>query len=253
MVDTLLRKQRLSIMGAAHKGGPLPISEELGIGIAAAALSKLFSAPLSNIVTRKQTSAMLYPNAKPPSFVDIYQDIMREKGITGFWSGYSASLLLTLNPSITYIMYEMSKPHYVDFKGGSMNKFDTFFLAALCRAAATTLTYPMNVVRIRSQMEDGGDDLVIEDTWEAPSTSRSGKSVRAEKIHHKKQSDARYYRSLKQASGIVELISEIIRREGISALYVGLKGTLAKSFFSHSTSYLISGLGVANVIQVLPC
>lgn len=231
----MLRKQRLRIMGPSHRGGPLPISEELGIGIAAMALAKLFSSPMSNIVTRKQTSAMLYPHAKTPSFVNIYQDIMREKGITGFWSGYSASLLLTLNPSIMFVMYEVSKPYYVEWKGGNMGKFDTFLLAALARAAATALTYPMNIIRIRTQMEDNSEDLFVDDMFD--SSSHHGK--RSSSKGHKKHHEMKYYRSLRQASGVVELIADIVKREGISALYVGLLGSLTKGFFSHSMKFPI--------------
>jgi hypothetical protein len=204
--------------------------EELTIGIAAAALSGLASTPLSNIVTRKQTHAMLYPGAKHPGFGDIYHDIMREKGITGFWSGYAASLLLTFNPSITFLLYEAAKPHIQSRRGGHMDKFDVFMLAALCKAAATTLTYPLNIIRVRSQMNDGGEE------WEGmlEGTASSSREVHTTKSrHHGKGLGSRYRRTIRQASGVIELISEIVRREGISALYVGLGSALFKGFFTH--------------------
>jgi hypothetical protein len=188
------------------------------------------STPFSNIVTRKQTAAMLFPGAKPPSFSEIYHDIMREKGVTGFWSGYTASLLLTFNPSITFLLYEYAKPHIIEHKGGSLDKMDIFLLAALCKAAATALTYPMNVIRIRSQMDDGVDE------WDGimDSSTSNVKGVHVSRGRAARNKiDAHYRRAVRRASGIVDLLSEIVKREGISALYVGLGGTIAKGFLSH--------------------
>ncbi|KAA8897799.1 mitochondrial carrier domain-containing protein, partial [Sphaerosporella brunnea] len=234
MAYTALRKQRLYILGHRTKTA-LPVMEELTLGIAAAALSGLASAPFSNIVTRKQTHAILYPGAKHPSFADIFHDIMREKGITGFWSGYAASLLLTFNPSITFLLYEAVKPHAVLHKGADLDKFDIFMLAAACKAAATTLMYPLNIVRIRSQMEDGSEE------WEGmieATTSTKGIHISKGK-HHSKGSSSQYRRTIRQASGIVEMMSEIVKREGFGALYVGLGGTLFKGFFTHGVNMMI--------------
>jgi hypothetical protein len=224
-VDTALRKQRLHVLGHQSKNGTLPVMEELTLGIAASALSGLVSTPFSNIVTRKQTHALLYPGAKRPSFADVYHDIMREKGITGFWSGYAASLLLTFNPSITFLLYEFAKPHAVKLKRGRFSKLDMFLLVALCKAAATTLTFPLNTIRIRSQMDYGGDE------WEGMiESSRVSKGK-----HHGKGLDARYRQTLRKAGGIIELITQIVKREGISALYIGLGGALFKGFFTHGS------------------
>lgn len=252
--DNLLRKQRLHIMGYRNPNTQLPIMEELGLGVAASALSKLVSAPLSNVVTRKQTAALLRPNEKTPSFASIYRDIMREKGISGFWSGYSASLLLNLNPSITFLLYEKLKPHVVEHRGSALDRTDIFLLAALCKAAATTLTYPLNIIRIRSEMHEGTAevDTVVHDRASSSSskgaTAATAAAVGAAaaaagggergKDYHLRSS--RYRRTVRQTSGIVGLLSEIVRKEGISALYVGLGSSLCKGFFSHGTFAIIS-------------
>lgn len=202
--------------------------EELGLGVAASALSKFVAAPLSNVVTRKQTAAMLRPSEKTPSFGSIYRDIMREKGVGGFWSGYSASLLLNLNPSITFLLYEKLKPHVLEYRGSALGRTDVFLLAALCKAAASTLTYPLNVIRIRSEMQEGTAeaDAVVHDRA-GRSSSRGGGGERGTR--------SRYRKAVRQASGIVGLLSEIVRKEGIGALYVGLGGTLFKGLFTHGT------------------
>jgi hypothetical protein len=227
----LLRKQRLHILGQPNST-QLPIMEELGIGIAAAALSKFIAAPMSNIVTRKQTAAMLYPNAKAPSTASIYHDIMREKGVSGLWSGYRASLLLTLNPSITFLLYEYCKPHYMKHKG-NMGKFDTFILAALCKAAATALTYPMNIVRIRTEMHDSTEEW--ETMYGHPKYGNEMKvCIDSVTDRYRSSSSSKYRVAVRQANGIVGLLAEIVKKEGISALYIGLAGSVAKGFAHHS-------------------
>lgn len=220
--------------------------EELGLGVAASALSKLVSAPLSNVVTRKQTAALLRPNEKTPSFASIYRDIMREKGVSGFWSGYSASLLLNLNPSITFLLYEKLKPHVVEHRGSALDRTDIFLLAALCKAAATTLTYPLNVIRIRSEMHEGTAeiDTVVHDK---ASSGRGSKGAAAAAGGGERGKDylrtSRYRRTVRQTSGIVGMLSEIVRKEGIYALYVGLGSSLCKGFFTHGT-FSISSTGI---------
>ncbi|KAI5794125.1 mitochondrial carrier domain-containing protein [Pyronema domesticum] len=232
----LLRKQRLHILGQPNST-QLPIMEELGIGIAAAALSKFIAAPMSNIVTRKQTAAMLYPNAKAPSTARIYHDIMREKGVSGLWSGYRASLLLTLNPSITFLLYEYCKPHYMKHKG-HMGKFDTFILAALCKAAATALTYPMNIVRIRKEMDDSTEEW---ETMYGHPKYGNEKKVCIDSVtdRYRSSSSSKYRVAVRQASGIVGLLAEIVKKEGISALYIGLAGSVAKGFAHHTVNTLV--------------
>lgn len=86
-----------------HTSVVLPVLDELAIGILAGAFSKLFTTPLANIVTRKQTAT------SGKNSGEIAAQIRDEKGVEGFWSGYSATLILTLNPSITLFLNEISK------------------------------------------------------------------------------------------------------------------------------------------------
>ncbi|TGZ77916.1 mitochondrial carrier, partial [Ascodesmis nigricans] len=213
LVYHLLRRQRMNILGPQHKHKPLPIAEELTIGIMSAALSRFVSSPLSNIVARKQTSAMLYPHTRPPSIFDIYHDIMRENGVTGFWAGYTASFWLTLNPSLTFLLYETAKPHVREKNHGKLDGVESFFLAALCKAVATTVTYPLNVARARLQLEGTGKELDMEEMFHEPN-------------------------KIVKAKGLVDMLLYIVKKEGLSALYVGLGAELVKGFFTHGITML---------------
>lgn len=108
----ILRQSRLrSRQGSVKR---LPVLDELSIGFIAGAFAKLITTPLANIVTRKQSLSMTSgtsPSLKSQevSTRSIALQIKSEKGLKGFWSGYSASLVLTLNPSLTFFLFETFK------------------------------------------------------------------------------------------------------------------------------------------------
>ena len=106
-----LRQSRMRSSKSPSKS--LPVVDELSVGFLAGAFSKCLTTPIANIVTRKQTSSMLSsrPSDKETTEQDsvhsIARQIHRAKGLRGFWSGYSASLVLTLNPSLTFFFSKL--------------------------------------------------------------------------------------------------------------------------------------------------
>jgi adenine nucleotide transporter 17 len=60
----------------------LNVAQELFLGAEAALISRLFTTPVSNVTTRLQTAGH---NEK--GFKETALDILKEKGITGFWTG----------------------------------------------------------------------------------------------------------------------------------------------------------------------
>ncbi|KAG0137076.1 hypothetical protein HOY82DRAFT_477818 [Tuber indicum] len=202
----------------AHK---LPVIEEILIGIAASSAAKFISTPFSTIVTRKQTHALMYPHAKPPTITDIFHDVMREKGITGFWSGYTAGCLLTLNPTITYLLYEGLKR----VAGGKQKKLkggETFLLAAVSKAIATGITYPLAVAKSRTQIQGEEEDIA------AVEVNIIGKAIKKG-----------LRRKVKRANNVVHVLVDIFKREGIAALYEGVIVEIARGFVSNGISILI--------------
>jgi hypothetical protein len=70
--------------------------------------------------------------------------------------------------------------------------------------------------------------------YEGPMGSSSkGIHIERERERFRSGMSSRYGKAMRKASGIIGLISEIVKREGISALYIGLGGSIAKGFFSH--------------------
>lgn len=208
---TVLRQRRLNskIKANGEKRAVLPILEELAVGVLAGAFSKLWTTPLANIVTRKQTAA---PANQPGgiSTRTVAAQIKAEKGILGFWSGYSESLVLTLNPSITFFLNEFLKylllPRH---KRSNPPATVTFLLAAISKAVASAITYPVSLAKTRAQADSSRDD------------------------DNKQESQSKAF-----AFNLLANLHATVAEEGIGALYDGLVGEVLKGFLSHGITML---------------
>ncbi|KAA8644090.1 hypothetical protein EYZ11_005455 [Aspergillus tanneri] len=210
--------------GRRTKHTVLPILDELAVGVLAGAFAKLFTTPLANIVARKQTSKSSV-RAR-----DIAAQIKSEKGLRGFWSGYSASLILTLNPSITFFLNELLKYGILPReKRGRPSPWVTFLLAAVSKSAASSVTYPFSMAKTRAQV-----DRSI--------TSTSDKSA-----NNGEKDDLE--ESISLTPEIITNVVAIARTDGISTLYKGLYGEILKGFFSHGFTMLAKDAVYSVIVQ----
>ena len=76
---------------------------ELSLGAAAGAIAQVFTIPVAVITTRQQTQPK---NDKKGLFDTGREVINSEDGWTGLWRGLKASLVLVVNPAITYGAYQ---------------------------------------------------------------------------------------------------------------------------------------------------
>ncbi|KAI1747129.1 mitochondrial carrier domain-containing protein [Xylaria castorea] len=222
------------------KGRRLGVAEELAVGMAAGACSRSFTTPIANIVTRKQTSSLIDPNSAL-GVREIMRRIREERGIAGFWSGYSASLVLTLNPSLTFFLQEFLKTTFADQKYDDPGPGLTFLFAATSKAISSFVTYPFQIAKTRLQagipldsspshekqlngtpgVDSKSDDNAEEDR-NADEEAEKSKTVRA-------------IQTLAQRS-IFGTVAQIVHTEGIGSLYDGIGAELLKGFFSHGTT-----------------
>ncbi|KAH6636271.1 mitochondrial carrier domain-containing protein [Chaetomium tenue] len=205
---TWFRARRLAHRDVPHLSG----FEELAVGAAAGACAKLFTTPVSNVVTRRQTASLLDSGsgtkARDLSFGETISEMRRERGVLGLWAGYSASLVLTLNPSITFFLQQVLKRALVarerwDEPGAAT----TFLLAAASKVVATSMTYPFQIAKARMQVSAAPDDK-----------GDGGRPIGRDNIF--------------------ATVLRIARAEGGKALYDGIGGELLKAFFSHGTTML---------------
>lgn len=76
---------------------------ELSLGAAAGAVAQVFTIPIAVVTTRQQTQA----KGERKGMLDTARDVVgSEDGWTGLWRGLKASLVLVINPAITYGAYQ---------------------------------------------------------------------------------------------------------------------------------------------------
>ena len=227
-----LRSRRIAARGSESRHG-LPAMEELAVGFLAGSFTKLLTTPLANIVTRKQVSALTKvqdesSNNGPheePSTSKIFHDILNEKGPLGFWSGYSASLILTLNPSLTFFLFETFKRLLPQSRRDNPPPIATFLMAAFSKSCASAVTYPFSLAKSRAQAggKQSSRQILKSDIKSASGGVLSGRKT--------ERAAAR--------TTIFGMLLQIAREEGPQGLYEGLHLELAKGFFSHGTTMFV--------------
>ncbi|KAI9861652.1 MAG: hypothetical protein M1824_002082 [Vezdaea acicularis] len=213
-----LRTRRLRRVGGAGASGVaknLSVLDELSVGALAGAFAKAITTPIANVVTRKQTASMLAARstssetAKAPSISAISKDIYASKGLAGFWAGYSASLILTLNPSLTFFFFNFFKRAILPrTQRDNPGARATFLLAAVSKAIASSITYPFSLAKARAQ---------------TASKTRSDSGPTATTT----------------PSTPLAMVLHIARTEGVMALYEGLGGEVLKGFFSNGITMMV--------------
>lgn len=201
----ILRKGRMKQAARSTKSGrppaTLPVAEELLIGSLAGMFCKLITAPLSNIVTRQQTAAVINSKGQgtaETSALGIAKEIYAEKGLLGFWTGYRATMIMSVNPSLTYYFYQVLKAVFLPRRyRDNPSNLVLFFFPAMAKTMATMLTYPLLLLKTQMQMKRDGKD--------APSL----------------------YESLRAGSKV-----------GLKHLYLGASGQVLKGFFSQGITML---------------
>ena len=75
---------------------------ELSLGAVAGALAQVCTIPVSVVTTRQQTQ----PKGEKKGLIETGREVMEsDDGWTGLWRGLKASLVLVVNPAITYSAY----------------------------------------------------------------------------------------------------------------------------------------------------
>lgn len=82
---------------------PPSTAMELSLGAIAGALAQLFTIPVAVVTTRQQTQ----PKSEQKGLLETGREVVNsEDGWSGLWRGLKASLVLVVNPSITYGAYQ---------------------------------------------------------------------------------------------------------------------------------------------------
>lgn len=152
-------------MASKSVSKPPGTAMELTLGAVSGAIAQIFTIPVAVITTRQQTQ----PKSEKKGLIETGKEVVNsEDGWTGLWRGLKASLILVVNPAITYGAYQRLKD--ILFKGRnnlkpweafrkwhrgsiSLHKklISTAVLGALSKAMATIATQPLIVAKVGLQ------------------------------------------------------------------------------------------------------
>ncbi|CAM1502814.1 Fc.00g075900.m01.CDS01 [Cosmosporella sp. VM-42] len=215
------------------------ILEELVIGAIAGACAKAVTTPMSNIVARKQMSS------GNETIGEMLSLIRKQSGTLGLWAGYSATLVLTLNPSMTFFVNRRLAARIIP----ALEEEDipvawiAFLIAASSKATATAITYPFQTGKTRLQMASRS---------KPEKTVEEGKGAKEDNSLEKQQKHKDLLKKIAEFLNktIFGVILRIIKKEGLPALYAGIRGELLKSFFSHGLTMFSKGILHRLVIRI---
>lgn len=161
---------------------------ELSLGALAGAVAQVFTIPVAVVTTRQQTQS----KGERKGLIDTGKEVVHsEDGWTGLWRGLKASLVLVVNPAITYGAYQRLKD--VLFPGKiSLKPWEAFVLGAMSKALATIATQPLIVAKVGLQSR--------------PPPARNGKPFKS----------------------FIEVMGYIIEHEGLLGLFKGIAPQITK-------------------------
>ncbi|KAI6123304.1 mitochondrial carrier [Pisolithus croceorrhizus] len=268
-IRTAYTKRLTSKLPKGSKPPPLSTAAELTLGAIAGALSQIFTIPVSVIATRQQIGKSLRQGTKSysllhggdnesqpyeldaptlsdgeakelqeiqddNSFLNVAREIIREDGITGLWRGLKPSMVLTVNPAITYGMYERLKSILLLARekagaGGKMTPWMSFMLGAFSKTLATIVTYPYIMAKVRIQARTSGSD----------SDEDMGRDDRTGDVEKRLGgSSQKHPRGRAKQSGALALLIRVLKTEGVVGWYQGMSAQIIKAVLSQALLFV---------------
>jgi len=161
---------------------------ELSLGAIAGAIAQLCTIPVAVVTTRQQTAKK---EDRKGMLATAREVIEGPDGVSGLWRGLKASLVLVVNPAITYGAYERLKDVLYPGKT-NLRPAEAFLLGAMSKALATLATQPLIVAKVGLQSK--------------PPPARNGKPF----------------------TSFVEVMKFIIEHEGVLGLFKGIGPQILK-------------------------
>ncbi|TIA83311.1 hypothetical protein E3P92_01727 [Wallemia ichthyophaga] len=207
---------RTAWIKSSKNNGNLSTVVELLIGAIAGDLAQIFTIPVNVIATRQQIGVQ--GGNTNATFFSVAKQIITDDGLTGLWRGLQPSLVLSVNPAITYGAYEKLKTaalsRHLSRSDGRMSPWANFFLGAMSKTAATIVTYPYIMAKVR----------VMAGT---PVTWRSSRTIEQDK------------KELKKNTGALKLLMHIYKKRGIAGWYQGMHAQIVKAVLQQALLFVL--------------
>jgi solute carrier family 25 (peroxisomal adenine nucleotide transporter), member 17 len=155
---------------AAIKAGrasrKLTTLESMIAGAVAGSATVLITNPIwvvnTRMTARKQESEeQLLPGGEKPekkkksSTIDTFLSIVKDEGFKTLFAGVLPALVLVINPILQYTIFEQLK-NLIETRKKRITPTDSFYLGALGKLLATSITYPY--ITVKSRMHVAGKD-----------------------------------------------------------------------------------------------
>ncbi|KAF2092927.1 mitochondrial carrier [Rhizodiscina lignyota] len=145
--------------------------ESMIAGAIAGGATVLLTNPIWVVNTRmtartKASEDQVLPGSKPaksPSTIGTFLQIIREEGFSRLFAGVMPALVLVINPILQYTFFEQLK--IVLERRRRVTPTDSFYLGAIGKLVATTITYPY--ITVKSRMHVAGKDGPKEDMFQS--------------------------------------------------------------------------------------
>ncbi|XP_067673499.1 peroxisomal membrane protein PMP34-like isoform X1 [Haliotis asinina] len=192
-------------IGPGEKAAP---SKDLFLGFVSGIVNVLVTTPLWVVNTRiKLQGAKLHTKKyeehttqQYKGILDCLTKIVKAEGVFGLWNGTMPSLLLASNPAIQFMVYEFIKRYFQKLlRTPELSGFLYFVIGAIAKAAATVLTYPLQVIQSRL---------------------RAG------------------FSKLESTQSILQNLHHLVRTQGVQALYKGMETKLLQTVLTAALMFL---------------
>lgn len=140
----------------------ISVASSMLVASVAGCVNVLCTNPMWVVITQLQALQKEHPDiARRASAVATAQQIWRDQGALGFFKGLWPSMVMVVNPTIQYILYEWMVARALDWRRRAaavkgrkprLGALDFFMLSACAKIGATLVTYPMLVVKNRLQV-----------------------------------------------------------------------------------------------------
>ncbi|KXS11902.1 peroxisomal adenine nucleotide transporter 1 [Gonapodya prolifera JEL478] len=190
--------------------GPLGTFTELALGAIAGAFSQLFTLPIAVVNTRQQTAS----KKEKRTFFQTMREVVREDGYQGLWKGLTPSLILTVNPAITYGVFERLKTYLLTTRpraGNALGSGEIFLIGAISKTLATVVTFPYILAKVKLQWKPSKELL------------ESSTKEQIEKLRYKSSLD---------------VLRKVYESDGITGWYKGMKAQIYKAVLNQAILFV---------------
>ena len=188
---------------------------------------------------KEELNASVNANQGEGSVAAAVKEVLAESGVAGLWRGVLPSLVMVVNPAISYMLFEMLKKSTQratptqgrQGNAGDVSVWSSFVNGALAKLGATVVTYPLQLVKSRLQagVDDDDDDDDDDENDGDNGTASAGT----------------------KKGGVLYIVQKILRDEGMQGFYRGISTKICQSVFAAALLFAVQDALKASIVAVL--